>query len=59
MGCGDTMVVHMSLTTILAPCNYLIRVTFVTCEKSVVQFDSTKHRRFCPDTPVSSWTLDS
>ena len=31
-----------------------IKVTLVTCEKSVVQFDSTEHRRFSPGTPVSS-----
>ena len=52
------MVVHVSLTTdhgsIPAPCNNLIKVTLVSCEKTVVQFDSTKHRRFSPGTPVSS-----
>ena len=26
----------------------------ITCEKSTVQFDSTKHRRFSPGTPASS-----
>ena len=31
----------------------LIKFTLVTCEKSVVQLDSTKHRRFSPGTPVS------
>ena len=41
-------------SSIPPPCSYLIKVTFVTCEKSVVQFDSIKHRRFSPDTPVSS-----
>ena len=25
------------------PCSYLIDVTWVTCEKNVVQFDSSKH----------------
>ena len=49
------MVIHVSLTTVTrvrshAPCSYLL----VTCEKSVVPFDSTKHRRFSPATPVSS-----
>ena len=49
----------MSLTTgtrvrFPAPCSCLIKVTLVTCEKSVVQFDSTKHRRFSPGAPVSS-----
>ena len=29
-------------------------ITMVTCEKSVVQFVSTKHRRFSPSTLVSS-----
>ena len=52
------MVVHVSPTTDLdlipAPCSYLIKVTFVTCENNVVQFDPTKHRRFSPGTPVSS-----
>ena len=38
---GGTVVVHLSLT-------------LVTCEKSDVQFDSTKRRRFSPGTPVSS-----
>ena len=37
-----------------APCSYLIKVNSVTCEKSAVQFDPTKHRRFSPGTPVSS-----
>ena len=58
-GTGSTVVVHVFLSTVTkvrfpAQCNYLIKVTFVTCEKSVVQFDSTKHRRFSPGTPVSS-----
>ena len=34
----------------------MIKVTLVTCEKSVVQFDSTKHHRFSPGTPVSSYS---
>ena len=32
---------------------FVIKATFVTCEKSVVQSDSTKHRKFSPGTPVS------
>ena len=53
------MVVHVSLTTVtrvrfLAPYSYLIKINLVTCEKSVAQFVSTKHRRFSPGTPVSS-----
>ena len=31
-----------------------LKVTFVICEISVDQFDSTKHRKFSPGTPVSS-----
>ena len=42
----------MLLTTVTA-CGYLIKVTLVTCKKSVVQFVSTKHRRFSPSTSVS------
>ena len=57
-GAGSIMLVHVShhcgLGSILAPCSYLNKVNLVTCEKSVVQFDSTKHRRFSPGTPVSS-----
>ena len=34
--------------------SYLIKVTWVTCEKSVHKFHSTKHRRFSPSSPVSS-----
>ena len=50
---------HVSLTAMTrvrfpALCSYLIKVTLITCEKSVVQFDSTKHRRFSLGTPVSS-----
>ena len=54
------MVVHVSLTTvttnglILVPCSYVIKITLVTYEKSVVQLDSTKHGKFFPGTPVSS-----
>ena len=44
------------LGSVLAACSYLIEVTLVTCEKSVVQFDSTKHRRFSPGTMVFSFT---
>ena len=45
---------RLDLSSIPAPCSYLIKVTFVTCEKSVVQFDSTKHVRFSLGTSVSS-----
>ena len=46
---------HCDLGSIPAPCSYLIKVTLVTCEKSIViQFDFTKHHRFSPGTPVSS-----
>ena len=56
---GGTVVVHVSLTTVtrvwFRPRAVIwLKVTLVTCEKSVVQFDSTKHRRFSPGTPVSS-----
>ena len=34
-------------------CSFLVKITLVTCEKSVVQFVSTKHRRFSPGTQVS------
>ena len=44
---------HCDWGTILAPCSYLIKVTLVTREKSTVEFDSTKHRRCSPGTPVS------
>ena len=51
--------VHVSLTTVTrgsipATCSYLIKVMLITCEKTVGRFDSTKHRRFSPGTPVSS-----
>ena len=51
------MVVHVSLTTVARvglsiPYSYLIKVTLVTREKSDVQFDSTKHRRFSPSPPA-------
>ena len=36
-----------------AQCSYVIKVTFVTCEKGVVRFDSTNHCRFFPGIPVS------
>ena len=45
---------HCDNGSILALCSYLIKITFVTCEKSIVQFDSTKQRRFSPGAPVSS-----
>ena len=53
------MVVHVSSHhcdkgSISAPCSYLNKITLVICDKSVVQFDSTKHRRFSSGTPVSS-----
>ena len=47
------MVVHVSLATVTMV-RFLIKVTFVTFEKNVLQFDSTKRRRFSPGTPVSS-----
>ena len=57
-GTGGTAVVHVShhcdQGLIPAPCSYLIEVTLVTCEKYVVQFDSTKNHRFSPGTSVSS-----
>ena len=39
-----------------APCRniYLIKVTLFKCEKSAVEFDSTKHRRFSLGTSVPS-----
>ena len=37
-----------------APCTSLIEVTLITCEKSVFEFDSTKHRWFSPGRSVSS-----
>ena len=53
------MEAHVSLATVTwssipAPCSHLIKVTLVTCEKRVMQFDFTKHRRFSPCTLVSS-----
>ena len=45
---------HCNSGSIPAPCSYLVKITLVTFEKSVVQFVSTKHRRFSPSTPVSS-----
>ena len=45
---------HCDQGSIPAPCSYLIKVTLVTCDKNVVQFDSTKHRRIPPGIPVSS-----
>ena len=47
---------HCDQGSIPAPYGYQIEVTLVTYEKSVVQFVSTKHRRFSPGTPVSSCT---
>ena len=40
--------------SIPVPCTCPIKVTLVVREKSVVQFDSTRHRWFTPDTAVSS-----
>ena len=56
---GGTVVVHMSLTTVIRVwfrqrAVIWLKVTLVKCEKRVVQFDSTKRRRFSPSTPVSS-----
>ena len=34
--------------------SYLTKVSSFTRGKSTVQFDSTKHHRFSPGTPVSS-----
>ena len=45
---------HCDWGSIPVPCSYLIEVTLVTYEKSIVYFDSTKHRRFSPGTQVSS-----
>ena len=42
---------HCDMDLILAPWSSLIKVTFVTGEKSVVQFDSTKHCSF----PLGVW----
>ena len=58
MGCwwhsGNAHVRHdCDSGSIPTPCNYLIKVTLVTCEKSIIQFDSTKHRRFSLGTPAS------
>ena len=47
---------HCDLGSIPASCSYLIKVTLVTCDKSVIQCDSFKHRRFSPGTPVSSYS---
>ena len=44
---------HCNSGSIPAPCSHLIKITLVTCEKNVVHFDSTKHRRFSPGTPIS------
>ena len=45
---------HCDKGLIPAPCGYVIKITFVTCEKSVVQFVPIKYRRFSPGTPVFS-----
>ena len=49
---SSTNGVYVALTTV-TPCSCPIKVTIVICEKSVVQFDSTRNRRFSPDAPVS------
>ena len=55
-----TVVVHEShhcdkgSTPALCRYIYLIKVTLFKGEKSVVQFDSTKHCRFSPGTSVPS-----
>ena len=41
---------HCDQASIPAPCSCLIKITSVTCEKSVVQFVSTKHHGFSQDT---------
>ena len=51
--------VHVSFTSVTGvrfqlSCSYLVKVTFVICETSVVQFDFIKNHRFSPGTPVSS-----
>ena len=48
---------HVPRTTVTrirfpALCSYLIEVTLIRYEESVVQFDSTNHRRFSSGTPV-------
>ena len=58
-GAGDTVVMHVSLTTVTrvqisASCSYLIKVALVMCWKSVLQFVSSKYRRFSPGSPISS-----
>ena len=45
---------HFDYGSLPAPGRYLIKVIFVTCWKSVVDFDSTKHSRLSLGTPVSS-----
>lgn len=37
---------HTDQGSIVAQRYYLIKITFVICEKSVLQFDSTKNRKF-------------
>ena len=59
VGTGGIVVIvrvshHSDQGSIPAPCSYVIKVAFVTCEKSIVQFNSTKLRRFTPGTPVFS-----
>ena len=53
--CGSVLVSHLcDLGLIPAPYSRLIKITKVTCERSVVKFGSTKHRKFAVGTPVSS-----
>ena len=57
------MVLHTSLmhhfdkVSIPGLCSYPIKVILVIFENSVVQFDSTKHRRFSSSTPVNYFLL--
>ena len=40
----------------MASRSYLIKVSLVRCEKSVAEFDSTKHRRHSSGIPVSFYS---
>ena len=52
--CSACVSHHRDLGSIPDSCSYLIKVTFVTCEKSVVHFVYTKHCWFSLGTQVSS-----
>ena len=53
---GSARVSHQcDWSSILAPCSCLIKVTFVKCVRSVVQFDFTKYHRFSLSAPVQGW----